>query len=65
MLISQMKAQAPELLREIRGDAFSVRMLSILNAIERHASSLAAAPVWRTDEDFLGRYRRHVIDHHG
>lgn len=65
MLVSQMKAQAPELLREIRGDAFNVRMLSILHAIERHAASLSAAPARRADEDFLARYRQHVIDHHG
>lgn len=65
VLVSRMKAEAPELLRELRDEAFNVRMVSILNAIERHARSLSVGRERQTDEDFLARYRRHVIDHHG
>jgi hypothetical protein len=65
VLVSRMKAEAPELLRELRDEAFNVRMVSTLNAIERHARSLSAGRERQTDEDFLARYRRHVIDHHG
>lgn len=64
-LVSRMKSQVPELLREIRSDAFNARIVSILNAIERHAASLSAAPARQTDEDFLIRYKEHVRNHHG
>lgn len=64
-LVDRMKREAPELLREIRGDAFNVRMLSILNAIERHAASISANSGPAVDEGFLSSYRLHVIDYHG
>ena len=64
-LVARLEADDPPLLAQIRSDAFSTRMINILNAIERHTAALSARPGQRTESGFLASYRRHVIDQHG
>jgi hypothetical protein len=64
-LVARLEADDPPLLAQIRSDAFSARMINILNAIERHTAALATRPAQRSEADFLARYRRHVIDQYG
>ena len=64
-LVARLEADDPPLLTQIRADAFATRMVSILNAIERHTAALSARPSQRTESDFLARYRRHVAEQHG
>ena len=64
-LVARLEADDPPLLAQIRSEAFSTRMINILNAIERHTAALTARPARRTEADFLTRYRRHVIEQHG
>jgi predicted NACHT family NTPase len=40
-------------------------MIAILHAIERHVSALTKGPGLQAEDEFLTRYRRHVIEHHG
>jgi len=64
-LVARLEAEDPPLLAQVRSDAFSARMINILNAIERHTAALSARPNRRTESSFLASYRRHVIDQHG
>jgi uncharacterized protein YidB (DUF937 family) len=41
VLVARLEAEEPPLLAQIRSEAFSSRMISILHSIERHAASLA------------------------
>ena len=53
------------ILAQIRSEALSGRMISVLHAIERHTAALSARPAPRTESDFLTRYRAHVVEQHG
>jgi hypothetical protein len=64
-LVARLEADDPPLLAQIRSDAYSTRMISILNAIERHTAALTTRPSARTEASFLSGYRRHVITRHG
>ena len=64
-LVARLEADDPPLLAQIRSDAFSTRMINVLNAIERHSAALTIRPIPRTEASFLSGYRRHVIAHHG
>jgi hypothetical protein len=64
-LVARLEADDPPLLAQIRSEAFSARMINVLNAIERHTAALSARPARRTETSFLSSYRRHVIDQHG
>jgi hypothetical protein len=64
-LVARLQADDRPLLTQIRSDAFSTRMISILRAIERHTAALTSRPDHRTEADFLARYRRHVTEQHG
>jgi len=64
-LVARLEADDPPLLAQIRSEAFAARMINILNSIERHTAALCARPAQRTENGFLGRYRRHVVDQHG
>ncbi len=64
-LVARLEADDPPLLAQIRSEAFSTRMINILNAIERHTAALSARPNQRTEYSFLVSYRRHVVDQHG
>lgn len=57
-------AESP-MLTQIRSEALSTRMIAVLRAIERHVAALTARPSPRSENDFLTRYRAHVIDQHG
>jgi hypothetical protein len=63
--VARLEADDPPLLAQIRSEAFSTRLINILNAIERHTAALSARPGRRTESGFLASYRRHVIDQHG
>ncbi len=64
-LVARLEAADPPLLAQIRTDAFAARMVSILNAIERHTAALTSRPSQRAEKDFLAGYRRHVTEQHG
>jgi NACHT domain len=64
-LVARLEADDPPLLAQIRSDAFSTRMINVLNAIERHTAALTTRPTPRTEASFLSGYRRHVITRHG
>ena len=64
-LVGRLEGAEPSLLRQIRGEAMSVRMIAILHAIERHIDALEYRPDPGVEEDFLSRYRRHVAEQHG
>lgn len=64
-LVARLESRDSQLLSTIRSEAFSTRIIAILNAIERHIAALGGRHSQRTETDFLTRYRRHVIDQHG
>lgn len=64
-LVARLEADDPPLLAHIRSDAYSTRMINVLNAIERHTAALTNRPTPRTEASFLSGYRRHVITRHG
>jgi NACHT domain len=64
-LVARLEADDPPLLAQIRSDAFSTRMINVLNAIERHTAALTNRPAPRTEASFLSDYRRHVVIQHG
>jgi len=64
-LVARLEAADAQLLPDIRNDAFATRVVNILGAIERQTAALSGRPGYRTEADFLTRYRRHVIEEHG
>jgi NACHT domain len=64
-LTGRLEGSDPTLLRQIRDEALSARMIAILNAIERHTAALSSQPGRQSQADFLARYRRHVKEQHG
>jgi NACHT domain-containing protein len=64
-LVGRLEGDDPPLLTQIRSDAFSTRMINVLNAIERHTAALTSRPAPRTEASFLTAYRRHVVVQHG
>lgn len=64
-LVTRLRNARPDLLREVRADAFGARMVAVMQAIERHVEALSARPSLEGEADFLVRYRRHVTEHHG
>jgi NACHT domain len=64
-LVGRLEGAEPAILAQIRGEAAVARMIAILHAIERHLGALSGRADFRTETDFLGRYRRHVTEHHG
>jgi NACHT domain len=64
-LTARLEAAEPGLLPQIRQEAFGVRMIAILHAIERHTAVFEDQPDLRAEADFLARYRHHVAEHHG
>jgi hypothetical protein len=65
VLVGRLEGDDPPLLAQIRSDAYSTRMINVLNAIERHTAALTTRPAARTEASFLAGYRRHVITRHG
>jgi hypothetical protein len=47
-LVARLERDDPSLLAQIRSDAFATRMISILNAVERHTAALDKRPARRT-----------------
>ena len=64
-LAGRLEGSEPALLCQIRDEALSARMIAILHAIERHTAALSSQRGWRSQADFLARYRRHVKEQHG
>ena len=64
-LAGRLEGSEPALLRQIRDEALSARMIAILHAIERHTAALSPQRGQRSQTDFLTRYRRHVMEQHG
>jgi hypothetical protein len=64
-LVGRLEGHDPALLLQVRSEALATRMISILHAIERHSAALSHRPDQRTEADFLARYGRHLVEHHG
>jgi NACHT domain-containing protein len=64
-LVARLEGADPPLLAQIRSEAFSTRMINVLNAIGRHTAALTGRPNRRSEARFLASYGRHVIDQHG
>lgn len=64
-VVARLEADDPKLLAQIRSEAFSTRMINVLNAIERHTAALSTRPTERTEAAFLVSYRRHIVEQHG
>ena len=64
-LTGRLEGSEPTLLRQIRDEALSARMIAILHAIERHTAALSTQRGQRSQADFLAGYRRHVKEQHG
>lgn len=64
-LVARLEAADKPLLAQIRSEALSARMISILHAIERHTAALTARPDQVTETRFLDSYRNHVLEEHG
>jgi NACHT domain len=64
-LVARLEADDSPLLAQVRSEAFSTRMINVLNAIERHTAALTTRPTARTEASFLSSYRRHVITRYG
>jgi hypothetical protein len=64
-LTRELAAADPDLLRWVREEALSTRIAATLAAIERHTAALATTSDPAADREFLARYRRHVVEHHG
>jgi hypothetical protein len=64
-MIRQLEGHDKALLQQIRDDAKSARLFSVLNAIERHTAVLSAPFESNGDKEFLINYRRQVIEQHG
>ena len=64
-LVGRLEGAYPELLPQIRNEAIGARLIATLHAIERHTAALSTEPDPRIDNDFLARYRRHVVEYHG
>jgi hypothetical protein len=65
-LVGRLEGGQPDLFRAIRRDAFSARIIAVLNAIESHLSMISdGAGNTQVRGRFLTNYRRHVIDLHG
>ncbi len=64
-LVARLEAADAKPLADIRNDAFATRVVNILGAIERQTAALSGRPGYRTEADFLTRYRRHAIEEHG
>ena len=54
-LIARLESRNRPLLEKLRTQAYSARMIAVLNAIERHAAALSARPGERPEADFLAR----------
>jgi hypothetical protein len=52
-LVARLEADDPPLPGQIRSDAFSTRMINVLNAIGRHTAVLATRPDRRTEASYL------------
>ncbi len=64
-LAGRLEGAEPSLLREIRSEALSSRMVATLHAIERHTAALTSIAGPRTESAFAARYRRQVAEYHG
>jgi hypothetical protein len=64
-LVGRLEGAEPSVLRQIRAEALSGRIIAILHAIERHTAALTNPTDTQAEMDFLSRYRRHVAEQHG
>jgi hypothetical protein len=64
-MVGRLEGRDLPLLKQIRTDAMNVRVIAVLNSIERHVEALSSQLDKRSEEDFLNRYRRQIIEQHG
>jgi hypothetical protein len=64
-LVGRLQGTSPGLLEKIRQEALGARTIAVLHAIERHMAALAGQADPQADAEFIGRYCRHVREHHG
>ena len=64
-MVARLEARGHSYLAQIREESNNIRVIAVLNAIERHTASLSARSAVRDEDSFIPRYRRQVIDQHG
>ncbi len=64
-LVGRLQGAEPEMYRELRENAYSTRIVAILNALRLHASSLNSELSKEDEDQYIANYRRHVRDFHG
>lgn len=64
-LVGRLEGGIPGALPKLREGAIAARITAVLHAIERHTAALSNARDLAAEQDFLTRYRRHVLEHHG
>ena len=64
-MVERLNHWNPDILKHVRDQAQFNRTNAILRAIERHCAALSSDDDPAINDNFIGRYRQHVIDHHG
>jgi hypothetical protein len=64
-LVVHISTIRPELLHQIRSEAYFTRLNATVETIERHLAASRTGHDPAADREFLDRYRRHIVQHHG
>lgn len=64
-MTGELRGRQPTLFQQLRDDAFNVRIVAILNALNSHTSSIRNRPSAADEVQYLANYRSHISDFHG
>ena len=64
-MVERLSHWNPDILKHVRDQAQFNRTNAILRAIERHCAALSSDDDPAVNDNYIERYRQHVIDHHG
>jgi NACHT domain len=64
-LVGALSGAMPDTFDKLREDAFSARIVAVLNSIEQHVSSLSGRMSYLEETAYLENYNRHVREYHG
>ncbi len=64
-LVGRLAGAQEDVFARLRNEAFSVRIIAVLNAISQHVQSIADRTACTDEMSYLTNYCRHVRDYHG
>jgi hypothetical protein len=64
-LVIHISTVQPQLLKQIREEAYFTRLNATLEAIQRHLAAMQGPRNPQEEREYLENYRQHVIEHHG